>query len=204
MPGQMLLNEALMSSMNIMLAYEAQKFYNRFQSYQMMLYSYIMGPTQKINGAFLRYRQNNEMAITQLVTDTGPLIVNASTNFYNAYNRSWSAAIKNQTLITRHQNCAKGFIADFNLYVKQFLQDYPQFFSQNLNFARVDDLMVDIFTSWSELYSGIAGCFSLAKNRYPPSPSPAPPKMADRYLDGDALTIQCLEQVHEIKPTFAQ
>jgi hypothetical protein len=170
---------------------EAQKFYGRYQSYLTMTNYYIMALTQKINGAFLRYRQNSDMPVAQIFIDTAPLIADASKNFYNAYNRSWTAATKNQTLIARHQNCAKGFITDFNLYVKQFLEEYPQFFNQSLNFASVDDLLVEIFSGWSELYSGIAGCCSLAKNRNTPSP-----RMTDRYLDGDTLAIQCLEMVN--------
>ncbi len=189
MPGQMLLSDALMPCQ--MITYEAQKFYNRFQSFQMMLYSYIMGPTQKINGAFQRYIQNND-----IVSEIGPLIASASNNFSNAYSKAYNAATKNLTLISRYQNCSKSFIDEFNVFVIMFLRDYPQYFNTNLNFTRVDDLLVEIFSSWSELYSGISGCCSLAKNRYPP-PSPAPPKMADRYLDGDALAIQCLEKVNK-------
>jgi hypothetical protein len=160
-----------------------------------------MAPTQYINGAFQRYIQNNEKAIALIFTDTIYPIVNASSDFHYAFNKAWTAVPKNQALIARYQNCSKNFIIDLNVLAKLFLLEYPQYFNQNFNFASVDDLLVDIFTGWSELYSGIAGCCSLAKNVYPPPTSSptAPPKMADRYLDGDALAIQCFEEVNEIQ-----
>jgi hypothetical protein len=165
---------------------------------------FIMAPRQKINGAFLRYTQNVDTAVIQIFTDTSPLIMNASDNFYNTYTEAYNAVTKNLTLIARYQNCAETFITDFNAFVEQFLLEYPQYFNQNLNFARVDDLMVDIFTGWSELYSGIAGCFSLAKNGNAPNTSTTPPRTADRYLDGDVLAIQCLDEVREIQSTFTR
>ncbi len=203
-PGQMLLYEASMPCQQF--TYEAQKFNSRFQSYQMMSYYSTMAPTQKINGAFQRYSQNNERAIALTYIDTIPHIVNASTNFHTAFNKAWTAVPKNQASIARYQNCSKTFMLEFNLFVKQYLQEYPQYFNQSLNFASVDDLLVEIFSGWSELYSGIAGCCSLAKNVYPPPTSSptAPPKMADKYLDGDALAIQCFEEVNESSIQFFQ
>jgi hypothetical protein len=197
MTGQMLLNEAFMSCQ--MIAMEAQQFYPRYQAYNMLTYSSTMMPTQKINGAFQRYSKNNELIGIQNINDTVSLIVDAFTVFVNAFTKAYNAVPKNHTLVARYQKCAKTFMSEFDDFVKLLNQEYPQYFNQNINFARVDDLLVDIFSGWSDLYSGIAGCCSLAKNRNGPSPSPptTPPKMADKYLDGDALVIQCLDQVHE-------
>jgi hypothetical protein len=155
-----------------------------------------MKPTEKIKGVFTRFNENIENAATQVFKDIVPSIMDASNNLYRAFSNA--VAEKNETIIERYQNCSETAISNFQRFSEQFLDKSLPCFNSNVNYARIDELLVDIFSDWSELYSGIAGCCSLAKNKYPPSPESTPPRFAERHLDLDSVAIQCLENVHKI------
>jgi hypothetical protein len=171
----------------------AHLFSNRFAAYSTII-SILWNPTEKIKGIFTRFNENIENVATQVFKDTVPLIMDASNNLYRAFSKA--VADKNQTLIERYQNCSDTALSNFQRFSEQFLYKSLPCFNQNVNYARIDELLTDIFSAWSELYSGIAGCCSLAKNIYP-SPEPTPPRFAERHLDLDSLAIQCLENVYQ-------
>ncbi len=190
-PGSLLLADALMTCYSV--SFKAQLFTSRHMAYTTVVYTYLIKPTEKISGAFTRFNENTERAATQVFSETVPSIMDASDNLYNAFSKA--ILDKNQSLIERYQNCSEIQVSDFNGFAEKFLQESPKCSNQNVNFARVDDLLVEIFSGWSEMYSGIAGCCSLARNRYPTPPEPTPPRIAERHLDLDSLAIQCLENV---------
>ncbi len=191
--GQQLISEALQSCPPMMGAYG--KFLNRYLMYGHIASIFGWQLTPKAGLAFSQYNQNNENIVTKVTkvfNDTIPLIVNASSMFSIGFSKA--IANNNLSLIARYQNCSKSLISEFDGFAELFLQKSPKCLKGNLNFARVDDLLVEIFLGWSELYSGVAGCCSLAKNRNPPT---TPPKMADRYLGSDTLATRCLEKVRK-------
>jgi hypothetical protein len=154
-----------------------------------------MNPTEKINGVFTRFNENIENTATQVFKDIVPSIMDASNNLYRAFSKA--VADKNQTLIERYQNCSETALSNFQRFSEQFLDKSLPCFNPNVNYARIDGLLTEIFSVWIKLYSGISGCCSLAKNRYLPSET-TPPRIAERHLDLDSLAIQCLENVHKI------
>lgn len=189
-PGSMMMTTAFgMNCYTIQM--KALIFQNRFMAYSTMVYMYLMRPQQKIEGAFARLLENNQDVLTNQFTTLVPTIMDASNKLYNAFANAVEK--KNKTLIDRYQHCSADIVSTFNVFADKFSTDSVSCLAHKVNYGRVDDLLVEIFTSWNELYSGIVGCCALAKERYPTQPMP--PNLASQYLDQDSNAIQCLEKV---------
>jgi hypothetical protein len=196
-PGSMMLTTAFSMNCNIIQS-KAPLFMNKYMAFSSMIYMYLMRPQQKVEGAFSRLLEQNQDVLTNQFMTLVPPIMDASNKLFSAFSNA--VEIKNKTLIKRYQNCSADIVSTFNLFADKFSADSVSCLAHNVNYGRVDDLLVETFTSWNEIYSGMVGCCALAKDRYPTDPMP--PNMASQYLDQDSNAVRCLEKLSETFPVY--